>query len=163
MKGSAVEGIEVGRALPEHEPHIADLLELNDMPRRMAVGRRYLIASSGGAVFAALEYHVESRRLQLGHLVSDPLASERLPARVLYAEAHALAREAGLEEIRSSPLAYGDYPYEVGYRRRYGCWSLDADTPLELREELPEAGWRRVLALWSFPAIPFFRAFRDPK
>jgi hypothetical protein len=128
----------------------------------MAAEERFLVASSEGEVFAALEHRVEPPRLLLGLLVTDPLASERLPARVLYAEAHAFAREAGLEEVRASPPAYGDYPHEVGYRRRHGCWKLEADTPLELRGELPGGGWRRVLALWGFTAVPFFRAFRDP-
>jgi hypothetical protein len=27
---------------------------------------------------------------------------------------------------------------------------------------LPESGWRRVLALWGFADVPFFRAFRAP-
>lgn len=157
-----MEGIKVSRVLPQDEPWIADLLEMNGMPRRMATGRRYLIAVGGGEVLAALEYRVEPPRLQLGHLVNDPLVSERIPARVLYAEAHALAGETGLREIRASPPTYGDYPFDVGYRRRCGCWSLSADTPLELRAELPEGGWRRVLALWGLSAVPFFRAFRDP-
>jgi hypothetical protein len=157
-----VEGIEVSRALPEHEPRIAELLEINGLPRRMAAEERFLVAGWGSEVFAALEYREESGRLLLGCLVSDPLASERLLARVLYAEAHALAREMGLEEVRASPPAYADYPHEVGYRRRHGCWSLDSDTPLELRGELPESRWRRVLALWGFTAVPFFRAFSDP-
>jgi hypothetical protein len=116
----------------------------------MAAEERFLIASSGGEVFAALEYRVEPPRLLLGLLVSNPLASEQLPARVLYAEAHAFARETGLEEVRAAPPVYGDYPYEVGRRRRHGCWKLEADTPRELRAELPEGGWRRVLALWGF-------------
>src|SRR5215210_5438803 len=28
---------------------------------------------------------------------------------------------------------------------------------------LPESGWRRVLALWGFTGVPFFRAFRAPQ
>jgi hypothetical protein len=160
-EGSAVEGIEASRVLPEHEPRVAELLETNGLPRSMAVGKAYLVAASAGRVFAALEYRVESGRLVLGHLISDPSASERLPARVLYAETHALAREMGLEEVRASPPAYGDYPHEVGYRWRYGCWELDTGTPLELRGELPGGGWRRALALWGFTAVPFFRAFSD--
>jgi hypothetical protein len=27
---------------------------------------------------------------------------------------------------------------------------------------LPKSGWRRVLALWGFAGVPFFRAFRAP-
>ena len=37
----------------------------------------------------------------------------------------------------------------VDYALGFGCW-------------LPEGGWRRVLALWGFVGIPFFRAFRAP-
>ena len=27
---------------------------------------------------------------------------------------------------------------------------------------LPEGGWRRVLGLWGFVGVPFFRGFRAP-
>jgi hypothetical protein len=158
----AVEGIEVSRALPEDESRIADLLEMNGLPRWMAAEERFLVAGWGGEVLAALEYRVVAGRLLLGFLASDPFVGEGLLARALYAEAHALARGMGLEEVRALPPAYGDHPYVVGYRRRYRCWRLGADAPIELRGELPEGGWRRVLALWGATAVPFFRAFRAP-
>jgi hypothetical protein len=124
-------------------------LELNGKPRRTAIRRRLLVASSGGEVFAALEYRVEPPRLLPGGLVSDPLAGERFAGRVLYAEAHALACETDLEEVRASPLTYEDRPHDVGYRRRHGRWTPDADASLQLREELPGGGRRKALALWG--------------
>lgn len=39
-------------------------------------------------------------------------------------------------------------------------WKARRD--LGLHPGLPESGWRRVFALWSFTAVPFFSAFNDP-
>ena len=36
------------------------------------------------------------------------------------------------------------------------------DFALGFGYRLPEGGWRRVLALWGFVGVPFFRAFRAP-
>jgi len=157
-----VRGIEAGRALPGDEGRIAELLELNGLPRHMAAEERFLIAGWGGEVLAALHYRAVNGRLLLGCLASDPFASERLLARALHAEAHALAREMGLKEIRALPPVHGAYPYDGGHRSRYRRWRPGAAAPIELDGGLPEGGWRRVLALWGFVSIPFFRAFRAP-
>ena len=82
-------------------------------------------------------------------------------ARMLYAEAHALAREMGLNGVEAPDAAGRDYPYDVGYLKGGSGWRLGACDALELRGELPEGGWRRVMALLGLGAqsVPFFRAF----
>jgi hypothetical protein len=155
------EGIEVRWGLLEDEAGIADLLELNGMPRWIAFEERYVVAEKDGEILAALRYGTEKGRLLLGFLVSDPWAEERPLAVALYAGAGELAREMGVGEIiaRPSPHA-GDYPREAGYRRRGRReWRLDATLAPESRKELPAGGWRRALALLGVLAVPFFGAF----
>lgn len=146
-------------AAPEDEDRLRRLLEWNDVPRHLAVEKCFLVAEQGEALPAALEYRVVGSSLSLGPLLSDLWGPERLPARVLYAEARILAREAGLREVRADAYPWSDYPYEVGYRRRGPIWRADPAEPLVLRDELPVGGWRRVFALWGTLAVPFFRAF----
>lgn len=157
-----MEGIEVRWGLPENESRIAELLELNGMPRWVAYEERFVVAERGGEVLAGLRYRTETKRLLLGLLVVDPWMSEGPLARALYAGAWSLAREIGAREVLAVRLPYADYPYEVGYRRRGRGWRLDvaAGRP-KLREELPASGWRRVVALLGMPAVPFFRVFMD--
>jgi hypothetical protein len=78
----------------------------------------------------------------------------------LYAGAKGLAREMGVWEIRARSDGRADYPGEAGYHRWVDGWRLDTTQPLESRTELPAGGWRRALALFGAPAVPFFRAFR---
>jgi hypothetical protein len=155
------EGIEVRWGLLEDEPGIADLLELNGMPRWVAFEERYLIAVKDGEILAALRYRTEKGRLLLGLLVSDPWAEERPLAVALYAGAAELAREMGVGEVIAQPFPrVGDYPREAGYRRRGRReWRLDATLGPRSRKELPAGGWRRRLALLGTLPIPFFRAF----
>ena len=144
-------------AAPEDEDGLRRLLEWNDAPRRLAVEKCFLVAQQGEAVLAALEYRVVGRILLLGPLFSGPWGLERLPARVLYAEAHTLAREAGLQEVRAAASPWSAYPHEVRYRRWGRVWRVDPAKPLVLRGELPKEGWHRVLTLLRSPVIPFFR------
>jgi hypothetical protein len=159
--GELLEGIEVRWGLQEDEPRIAELLELNGMPRWIAFEERYVVAEKDGDILAALRYRTESKRLLLGLLVSDPWAEERPLAVALYAGAGELAREMGVGEIIARPFPYiGDYPREAGYRRRGRReWRLDATRSLESRRELPASGWRRALALLGIVTVPFFGAF----
>jgi hypothetical protein len=153
--------IEVRWGLLEDEPRIADILELNGMPRWIAFEERYIVAERDGKILAALRYRTEAKRLLLGLLVSDPWAEERPLAVALYARTGELAREIGVGEIVARPFPYaGDYPREAGYRR-WGRreWRLDATLTPEDREEIPAAGWRRALALLGVLAVPFFGAF----
>jgi hypothetical protein len=153
--------IEVRWGLLEDEPRIADILELNGMPRWIAFEERYIVAERDGKILAALRYRTEAKRLLLGLLVSDPWAEERPLAVALYARTGELAREIGVGEIVARPFPYaGDYPREAGYRRWVRReWRLDATLTPEDREEIPAAGWRRALALLGVLAVPFFGAF----
>jgi len=159
--GPARRGIEVRWGLQEDEACIAELLELNGMPRWVAFEERFIVAEESGEVVAALSYRTVSKRLLLEGLpVADPWAGERPLATALYAGAVVLAREAGIGEVRARQNPYGDYPYEAGYRWRRGGWRADPALPFEVRGELPAGGWRRVFALLGVGAIPFFRGFR---
>jgi hypothetical protein len=154
-------GVEVRWGLLEDEPGIADLLELNGMPRWIAFEERYIVAEKDGELLAAMRYRTEKGRLLLGLLIADPWAEERPLAGALYARAGELAREMGVAEVIARPFPnVGDYPREAGYRR-WGLreWRTDAARPLESREELPAGGWRRILALFGASAVPFFGAF----
>jgi hypothetical protein len=102
-----------------------------------------------------------SQAFLLGLLVSDPWAEERPLAVALYAGAIELAREMGVREVRARSVRHADgYPHVAGYRWRFpGGWYLDTQ-PRYRRKGLPAGGWRRMVALLSVPAVPFFRAFR---
>jgi hypothetical protein len=154
------EGIEVRWGLLEDEPGIADLLELNGMPRWVAFEERYVVAERDGEILAALRYRTEPKRLLLGLMISDPWAGERPLAVALYAGAGELAREMGVGEVIARPFPHADYPREAGYRRRGRReWRLDVTRISEAREELVVGGWRRLFGLLGVPAVPFFRAF----
>ena len=155
------EGIEVRWGLLEDEPRVADILELNGMPRWIAFEERYLVAEKDGTILAAMRYWTEKERLSLGLLVSDPWVEERPLALALFAGVRELARELGVGEIVARPFPYaGDYPREAGYRRRGRReWRLDTAGSLESRRELPAGGWRRIFALFGALAVPFFGAF----
>ena len=157
------ERIEVRWGLPADEARIAELLELNGLSRWSAFEDTFMVAQRDGRVLAALRYRTESKRLQLGLLVSDPWAAERPLAVALYAGAGELAPEIGAREVRARSVPHADgYPYEAGYDRRYlGGWHLPATTPFRRRKELPAGGWRRMVALLGIPAVPFFRAFSE--
>ena len=155
-----VDGIRVRWGLREDQPQIAELLELNGMPRWITFELTFLVAERDGRILAALRYRTEEKRLLLGLLAVDPWAGESDLALALYAGARELAREMAVKEIFARPIRYGnwpaDYPYEAGYRRVMGGWRLDATRPLDRRKELPAGGWRRKIALWGIVAIPFF-------
>ncbi len=155
-------GIEVRWGLREDEDGVAELLELNGMPRPLAFEERFIVAvvEPEGELLAALSYRTASKRLLLGFLVADPWAEERSLARALYAGAVALAWEAGIGEVHARPSPYGGYPGDVGYRWYRGEWRVDAALARRSLDELPAGGWRRVFALLGFTPVPFFRAFR---
>ena len=158
-------GIEVRWGLLEDEPRIADLLELNGMPRWIAFEERYIVAERDGEILAAMRYQTEPKRLLLGLLVSDPWVEERPLALALYVGARELAREMGEVAVSARPYPHvDDYPREAGYRRRgLREWRPDARRSLEGREELPAGGWRRIFALLGVFTVPFFGAFSANK
>jgi hypothetical protein len=163
-RAEAVKGIAVRWGILEDERGIADLLELNGMPRWIAFEERYMVAEKDGEILAAMRYRTEPKRLLLGLLVADPWVEERRLAAALYAGARELARGLGVAEVVARPFPNaGDYPREAGYRR-WGLreWRMDAARPLEHREERTAGGWRRIFALFGVFAVPFFGAF-SPK
>ena len=140
--------VEVRWGLPDDDGEIAELLELNGVPRWVAFEERFVVAERDGKVLAAVRYRTEPKRLLLGLLVVDPWAEERRLAVDLYAGARRLAPELGAREI----LAKADphlaaYPHEAGYHRWADGWRMDLTRPVEPREELPAGGWRMRLAL----------------
>ena len=71
---SGSEEVRVRWGLAEDEPAVADLLQLNGMPRWVAFEERFIVAERDGKVLGALRYRTESKRLLLGLLVVDPSA-----------------------------------------------------------------------------------------
>ncbi len=140
---------------------VAKLLRMNGVPGQLSHEEAFLVVEAKGDILAVLAYRVEVQRLSLGIMAVDPCANEDALARLLYAEAHSLARELGLTEVRALANVYGDYRHTAGCRKRLGSWRLRTYRPLELREKLPEKGWRRLLALlgWAAASVPFFSAF----
>ena len=150
------DGIEVRWGLLEDEPRIAELLELNGMPRWIAFEERYMVAEKDGEILAALRYRTEPKRLLLELLVSDPWVEERPLAVALYAGAGELAREMGVGEVVARPFPYKDYPREAGYRRRGRReWRLDATRYGEVSEQPAAGRLRRLLGLFGVTAVPF--------
>src|SRR5215213_11031404 len=116
------EGVEVRWGLVGDERAVADLLELNGMPRWISFEDRFVVAEKDGKVLGAVRYRTESKRLILGLLVVDPWAGEERLARALYRGAGELARELGVREVVASAARY---PGMAGYRRRGRGWRLD--------------------------------------
>ena len=118
------EGVVVRWGLSGDEPLVANLLELNGMPRWISFEERFVVAEKDGKVLGAVRYRTESKRLILGLLVVDPWAGEERLARALYGCAGELARELGVHEVRASASS-ARYPGMAGYRRRGRGWHLD--------------------------------------
>jgi hypothetical protein len=158
----ASEGIDVRWGLLEDEAKIADLLQLNGMPRWVAFEERYVVGERNGEILAALRYRTEPKRLLLGLLVVDPWAEERPLAVALYAGAGRLAREMGVSEVLiGGSLPHADYPREAGYRRMGRReWRLDASRSTEARGEPIAGRWRRLFGLFGIPAVPFVGLLR---
>lgn len=147
-KAVALSGLRARLATARDRRCLVRLREMCGVSPKVSGTLGHLVADRDGKVEAVLPYGMEPGRLCLGPLISDPLTQERPLARLLYAEAVILAREAGLTEVRSAPVS-GDYQYEVGYRRGWSGWRMDTGKRLRLRRELPDGGWRRALAIWG--------------
>lgn len=145
--------LEVRWGLPKDEAKIAELLELNGVPRWVAFEERFIVAELGDELMAAVRYRTETKRLLLGLLVVDPWPrrstfGERRLAVALYAGARALALELGAREIVAKTDSNGaGYPYEAGYCRWGEGWWLDTARPVRPRVELPLGRWRRWIRL----------------
>jgi hypothetical protein len=152
--------IEVRWGMAEDEDKVAELLELNGIPRWVAFEERFIVAEKDGEVLAALRYRTEPKRLVLGLLVTDPWAEERSLAVALYAGVREMALEMGVKEIGARADLYSDYPREAGYRRQRGGWHLEVRRSGTIDEELPRGRWRRVFGLLGIVAVPFVGVLR---
>jgi hypothetical protein len=123
-EGVESEGVKVRWGLVGDEPAVADLLELNGIPRWISVEERFVVAERGGKILGAVRYRTESKRLILGLLVVDPWAGEVRLASALYRGAGGLAREIGVREVVASASRY---PGRVGYRRSGRGWRLEVE------------------------------------
>jgi hypothetical protein len=148
-----LEGVKVGWGLAEEEPAVADLLELNGIPRWVAFEERFIVAQKDGKVLGAVRYRTESKRLILGLLVVDPWAGEERLALALYRGSKALAREMGAGEVVASEARAG-YPGRAGYRRWGHGWRLD------LTRDFGAVGGRRLSGMFGVLAKPFSWTFR---
>jgi Acetyltransferase (GNAT) family len=119
-----LEGVEVRWGLSGDEGAVAELLELNGMPRWISFEERFVVAEKDGKILGAVRYRTESKRLILCLLVVDPWAGEERLARALYRGAGGLARELGVHEVFAS-ASPAHYPKMAGYRRRGRGWRLD--------------------------------------
>ncbi len=151
-------GISARWGLVEDEPAVADLLQLNGMPRWVAFEERFIVAEKGGRLLGAVRYRTESKRLLLGLLVVDPWAGERRTALALYSGAVGLAQELGASEVLAASVPGGNYPKAAGYGRVGGGWR----SPVP-----PEGGegrvgfWRALLHIWGTKAaLPLYRVPR---
>ena len=122
-KPAELGGVKVRWGLEGDEGAVADLLELNGMPRWISFEERFVVAERDGKVLGAVRYRTESKRLILGLLVVDPWAGEELVAPALYRGAGELAREIGAGEVVAS-ASRSDYPGRAGYRRWGLGWRL---------------------------------------
>lgn len=147
-------GVVVRWGLAEDEDAVADLLQLNGMPRWVAFEERFIVAERDGRVLGALRYRTESKRLLLGLLVVDPWAGEGRLARALYSGAADLARELGVGEVVASGARAG-YAGEAGYRRRGRGWRLVVEPASGAGVGAARGRWRRVLSLFGSLAVPF--------
>jgi hypothetical protein len=148
------ETIEVRWGLLEDEAKVAELLELNGMPRWVAFEERFVVAERDGEVLAAVNYRTEPKRL-LDLLVADPWVGERRLAVDLYAGVRRLALELGASGVAARiDRRRADYPYEAGYHRWVAGWRMDLWRPVGRRAELPAGGWRRRIALLSASVVP---------
>jgi hypothetical protein len=148
-----LEGLKVGWGLAEEEPAVADLLELNGIPRWVAFEERFIVAQKGGKVLGAVRYRMESKRLLLGLLVVDPWAGEERLALALYRGSRELAREIGAGEVITSVSRAG-YPGRAGYERWGRGWRLDAT------RNSGAVGRHRPSGMLGALAMPLYWTFR---
>jgi hypothetical protein len=148
-----LKGLKVRWGLAEDEGAVADLLDLNGIPRWVAFEERFIVAQKDGKVLGAVRYRMESKRLILGLLVVDPWAGEERLALALYRDSRELAREIGAAEIIASESRAG-YPGLAGYRRWGRGWRLD------LTRSSGAVGGRRPSGMFGVLARPLYRTFR---
>ena len=151
-------GVKVRWGLAEDEAAVADLLQLNGMPRWVAFEERFVVAEKDGKIVGAIRYVTESKRLSLGLLVVDPWAGERRTAAALYRGAVVLAEDLGASDVLATTVRGAAYPSEAGYHRAGRGWR----SPVPSEGGAGRAGfWRTLLHLWGTrAALPFYRVPR---
>ena len=122
--GQVSRDIEIRWGLEEDETRIGEILDLNGMPRRVALEEQFIVAEEHGEVLAAVSFMTTPKRLLLGIVVADPWAGERNLAVALYTGVRGLADEMGVRDILARPDTRTNYLREAGYRRRIGRWKL---------------------------------------
>jgi hypothetical protein len=147
------EGVQVGWGLAEEESAVADLLELNGIPRWVAFEERFIVAQKNGKLLGAVRYRMESKRLLLGLLVVDPWAAEERMALALYRGAGDLAPEISAREVIAA-VSQAGYPGQSGYHRWGRGWRLD------VTRHSGAGGRHRPLGMFGALAMPLYRAFR---
>ena len=157
-KSTGDEGILVRWGLAADEEAVADILQLNGMPRWVAFEERFIVAEKNGKLLGAVRYRTESKRLLLGLLVVDPWAGERRTARALYSGAVGLARDLGATEILADSMPGVAYPEEARYWRSGRGWKAYVSSD---DEKTGGGFWRALLHLWGTrAALPFYRVHR---
>jgi hypothetical protein len=151
-----VSGVEVCWGLARDEAAVADILELNGMPRWIAFEEKFVVAQKDGDVLGATSYRTESKRLILGLLVVDPWAGEETVARALYRGAGELAEEMGVGEVVSETRS--GYPGGAGYHRWGRSWRLDVGATIDHRGG--GHGWHRMSILLAELFSSFYRPFQ---
>jgi hypothetical protein len=116
---------QVRQGLAEDAPRIAELMELNGIPRWVAFEERFILAEDEGKLVAVLRFREDSECLLLGLLVAGPSADEGSVAVDLYTGARVMARGLGLRMIQARTRQDETYPREAGYRRWREGWQLD--------------------------------------
>jgi hypothetical protein len=160
--------VEVRWGLRSDESRIAELLELNGMPRWVAYEERFVVAEDGGEVMAAVRYRTEPGCLLLGLLVADPWRDGEALAVALYSKARALAWDAGIPTLVARVSGNPGAARAAGFRRP--AWGLRAEAtagatiapvPPPKPPRLPAGSWQRAMSLWGRLAVPFFRTEPD--
>jgi hypothetical protein len=147
------EDVEVRWGLAEDDVAVAELLDLNGMPRWVAFEERFIVAQKNGKSLGAVRYRMESKRLLLGLLIVDPWAGEERMALALYRGAGDLAHEIGAREVIAAE-SRANYLDRSGYRRRGHGWRLDVPRGSGVGGRYQPSGLIGMLAR------PFYQALR---
>ena len=156
--GSAVE-VRWGQA--EDGARIADLLELNGMPRWVAFEELFVVADERGEVTAAVRYRVGRDRLLLGLLVADPWRDGGALAEALYSGVRALAWNAGIPRVVARGPENPHPEQEADFCR--GGRDLQADATAVSASFPRPSGcpWRRARSFCGRLAISAFGTTTD--
>jgi len=153
--------VEVRWGLAEDGARIADLLELNGMPRWVAFEELFVVADERGEVTAAVRYRIGRERLLLGLLVADPWRDRGALAEVLYSGARELAWESGIPRVVARGPENPHPEQEADFCR--GGRDLQADATAVSASFPRPSGcpWRRARSFCGRLAISAFGTTTD--